>query len=111
MAGWTPPVVIGGVTGGIVGIGVVIGAVLIAEFGGGAETLAPIPPSTAVGGTLPDIDEEGLHFLVTESYAYPSEHVQVGSTAVVGVVKPSQLLRLHRTYQTTRRSANEQLTF
>jgi hypothetical protein len=53
-----------------VGIGVVIGAVLTAELGGGMLTLAPgMLPMLASGGTLPDIEEEALHSLVTESYA------------------------------------------
>jgi len=111
VAGWTPPEVIGGVTGGIVGIGVVIGAVLILEFGGGAVTLAPIDDPVGLGGTLPDIEDVALHSLLIESYAYPSGHVIIGGTAVVGVVKPSQLLRLQRTYHTSRRRATEQLTF
>ena len=53
------------------GIGVVIGAVLIDELGGGMLTLAPgiLPELASGGGTLPDIEEEGLHSLVTESYA------------------------------------------
>jgi len=78
MDGWTPEV-LGGDTGGIVGIGVVIGAVLTDELGGGMLTLAPgMLPMLASGGTLPDIEEEGLHSLVTESYAYPLGHVTVG---------------------------------
>jgi len=60
-------------------VGVVMGALLIAEFGGGVDTLAPIDEEGAdSGGTLPDMDDVGLHSLVTESYAYPSGHVQVG---------------------------------
>jgi hypothetical protein len=104
--------VIGGITGGIVGIGVVIGAVLSAEFGGGVLTLAPISdPPVGAGGMLPDIDEETMHVFVTASSAYPLGHVMVGSTVVVGVVNPSQLVRAQRTYHTTSRRAIEQLTF
>ena len=79
MDGWTPEV-LGGDTGGIVGIGVVIGAVLTDKLGGGMLTLAPgmLPTLASGGGTLPDIEEEGLHSLTTESYANPSGHVQVG---------------------------------
>ena len=69
MEGWTPPIELGG-TGGMVGIGVVMGAVLTAEFGGGVETLAPIvEEGVDSGGTLPDMDDVGLHSLLTESYA------------------------------------------
>jgi len=51
-----------------VGIGVVIGALLTDELGGGMLTLAPgILPTLASGGTLPDMDEVGLHSLETES--------------------------------------------
>ena len=63
------------------GIGVVIGAVLTDELGGGMLTLAPgmlAPLASGGGGTLPDIEEVGLHSLETESYAYPSGHVHVG---------------------------------
>jgi hypothetical protein len=74
-------------------------------------TEAPTDDPTAEGGTLPDIDEEGLHSFVTTSYAYPSGHVQVGSTVVVGVVKPSQLVLAQRTYAIANRSAAAQLTF
>jgi hypothetical protein len=52
--------------------------VLIDELGGGMLTLAPGMLPLASGGTLPDIEEEGLHSLVTESYAYPLGHVTVG---------------------------------
>jgi hypothetical protein len=71
IAGWTPPDVIGGVvsTGGIVGIGVVIGAVLIAEFGGGVVTLAPIADPVGAGGMLPAIDDETMQLFVTASSA------------------------------------------
>jgi hypothetical protein len=63
----------------MVGIGVVMGAVLTAVFGGGVETLAPIDDEgDDSGGTLPDMEDVGLHSLLTESYAYPSGHVQVG---------------------------------
>lgn len=63
----------------MVGIGVVIGAVLIAAFGGGVDTLAPIvEEGTDSGGTLPDMADVGLHSLLMESYAYPSGHVMVG---------------------------------
>jgi hypothetical protein len=107
--GWTPPEELGG-TGGIVATGVVMGAVLTAEFGGGVDTLAPIEDEGVDStGTLPDMDDVGLHSLLTESYAYPSGHVHVGETVVVGVVKPSQLLPLR--YHTTKRRATEQLTF
>jgi hypothetical protein len=53
----------------MVGIGVVIGAVLTAEFGGGVDTLAPIVEEgvDSGGGTLPDMDDVGLHSLLTES--------------------------------------------
>jgi hypothetical protein len=58
---------------------VVIGAVLIAAFGGGAETLEPIVEEGVDStGTLPDMDEVGLHSLLMESYAYPSGQVMVG---------------------------------
>jgi hypothetical protein len=60
---------------------------------------------------LPAAAEETKQFFVTASYAYPLGHVHVGWTVVVGVVKPSQLLRLQQTYHTTSRSATEQLTF
>jgi hypothetical protein len=103
--------VIGGIAGGIVGVGVVIGAVLSAEFGGGVLTLAPISDPVEAGGMLPDIDEETMHVFVTASSAYPLGHVIVGSTVVVGVVNPSQLVRAHRTYHTTSRRATEPLTF
>jgi hypothetical protein len=61
--------VLGGETGGIVGIGVVIGALLTDELGGGILTLAPVvlPKLGSGGGTLPDIDELALHSLETES--------------------------------------------
>jgi hypothetical protein len=63
----------------MVGIGVVMGAVLTAEFGGGVETLAPIvEEGDDSGGTLPDIEDVGLHSLLIESYAYPSGQVMVG---------------------------------
>jgi len=89
-----------------------MGAVLTAEFGGGVETLAPIDDEGEdSGGTLPDMEEEGLHSLLTESYAYPSGQVHVGATLVVGVVKPSQLPRLQRTYQITNSRATGQLTY
>ena len=69
MEGWTPPIELGG-TGGMVGIGVVMGAVLTAELGGGVETLAPMEDEGVdSGGTLPDMDDVGLHSLLTESYA------------------------------------------
>jgi hypothetical protein len=61
--------VIGGVTGGIVGIGVVIGAVLIAEFGGGVFTLAPIADPVGAGGILPAAEEETIQVFVTASKA------------------------------------------
>ena len=68
MDGWTPEV-IGGDTGGIVGIGVVIGAVLTDELGGGMLTLAPgmLPMLASGGGILPDMEEVGLHSFATES--------------------------------------------
>jgi hypothetical protein len=70
-----------------------MGALLIAELGGGVDTLAPIDEEGVdSGGTLPDIEEDALHSLVTESYAYPSGHVHVGATVAVGVVKPSHPL-------------------
>jgi hypothetical protein len=50
-----------------VGIGVVIGAVLTDELGGGMLTLAPGILPLASGGTLPDIEEVGLHSFATES--------------------------------------------
>jgi len=61
--------VLGGETGGIVGIGVVIGALLTDELGGGMLTLAPVvlPTLASGGGTLPDMEEVGLHSLETES--------------------------------------------
>jgi hypothetical protein len=62
--------VLGGATGGIVGIGVVIGALLTDELGGGMLTLAPLVLPTlgsGGGGTLPDMEEVGLHSLATES--------------------------------------------
>jgi hypothetical protein len=78
-----------------VAVGVVIGAVLIAEFGGGVMTLAPIVDSGGAG-TLPDMEEVGVHDLVTASSAYPSGQVIVGATVVVGVVKPSQVAPVQR---------------
>jgi hypothetical protein len=69
MDGWTPDV-LGGETGGIVGIGVVIGALLTDELGGGMLTLAPVVLprlGSGGGGILPDIDELALHSLETES--------------------------------------------
>jgi hypothetical protein len=67
MDGWTPELLEGG-TGGIVGIGVVIGALLTDELGGGMLTLAPVVlPRLGSGGTLPDMEEVGLHSLETES--------------------------------------------
>jgi hypothetical protein len=53
----------------MVGIGVVIGAVLTAAFGGGVDTLAPMEEEgvDSGGGTLPDMDDVGLHSLLTES--------------------------------------------
>jgi hypothetical protein len=45
-----------------------MGAVLIAEFGGGVDTLAPIVDSGGAG-TLPDIEDVGMHVLVTPSRA------------------------------------------
>jgi hypothetical protein len=101
-----------GITGGIgiVAVGVVMGAVLIAMLGGGVATLAPIVDSGGAG-TLPDIEDVGVHVLVTASSAYPSGHVIEGATVVVGVVKPSQLEPWQRTYNTTSRRATGQLTF
>ena len=52
----------------MVGTGVVIGAVLILEFGGGVVTLAPIADSVAAG-ILPDMDETALQLFVTASMA------------------------------------------
>jgi len=85
--GWTPPNEGGSVTGGIVGVGVVIGAVLILELGGGVVTLAAVD-----GGMLAAAAEAGLQLFVTESSAYPSGHVTVGATVVVGVVNCSHVL-------------------
>jgi hypothetical protein len=63
----------------MVGIGVVMGAVLTAVFGGGVDTLAPIvEEGVDSGGTLPDMEDVGLHSLLTESYAYPSGQVMTG---------------------------------
>jgi hypothetical protein len=70
--GCTPPEVFGGFTGGIVGVGVVIGAELTAEFGGGVDTEAPMEDPTAAGGTLPAAAEATLHVFDTLSNAYPS---------------------------------------
>ena len=44
-----------------------MGAVLNEALGGGVEILAPTPDSGGEGGTLPDIDDVGLHSLLTES--------------------------------------------
>ena len=101
-----------GITGGIgiVAVGVVMGAVLIAMLGGGVATLAPIVDSGGAG-TLPDIAEEARQVLVTASRAYPSGHVIVGATVAVGVVKPSQLEPWQRTYPIASRRAAAQLTF
>jgi hypothetical protein len=65
---------------GIVAIGVVMGALLTDELGGGVDTLAPIDEEGDgdSAGTLPDMEEEALHSLLIESYAYPSGHVTVG---------------------------------
>jgi hypothetical protein len=60
--------VVGGATPGSVVVGVVIGAVLIAELGGGVVTLAPIVDSGGAG-ILPDIVEDATHVLVTASSA------------------------------------------
>jgi hypothetical protein len=79
------------VTGGMVGVGVVIGAVLIPGIGGGVVTSAPGSDPLDEGGMLPDIAETVLHEFVMASRAYPLGHVIVGATVVVGVVKPSQL--------------------
>jgi hypothetical protein len=49
-----------------VAVGVVIGAVLTAEFGGGVVTLAPIVDSGGAG-TLPDMEDDALHSLLTAS--------------------------------------------
>jgi hypothetical protein len=54
---------------GIVAVGVVIGAVLIAEFGGGVVTLAPISDPVGAGGTLPDIEDAAIQVFVTASSA------------------------------------------
>jgi hypothetical protein len=72
-----------------------MGAVLIAEFGGGVVTLAPIVDSGGAG-TLPDILEDAIHVLVIASSAYPSGQLIVGVTVVVGVVKPSQVAPVQR---------------
>ena len=88
-----------------------MGAVLIEAFGGGVEMLAPTPDSGGEGGTLPLIEELVLHSLVTESYAYPSGQVTVGSTVVVGVVNISRLVRAHRIYAITNKRATGQLTY
>jgi hypothetical protein len=101
----------GAPTGGIVGIGVVIGAVLTPGLGGGVVTLAPGREPEDEGGTLPDIADTGLQLLLMASIAYPSGHVTVGATVVVGVVKPSQLGREQRRYAITSRRATEQLTY
>jgi hypothetical protein len=59
---------LGGIIGGgIVAVGVVIGAVLIEAFGGGVEILAPTPDSGGDGGILPLIEELGLQSLLTAS--------------------------------------------
>jgi hypothetical protein len=102
--------VVGGITGGMVAVGVVIGAVLIAMLGGGVVTLAPIVDSGGAG-TLPDMEDVGVHVFVTPSSAYPSGHVIDGATVVVGVVKPSQLEPWQRTYPIASRRAAAQLTF
>jgi hypothetical protein len=83
-----------------------MGAVLIVELGGGIFTLAP-----DVGGILGEAAELTWHFFMTASYAYPSGHVGVGSTVVVGVSNPSHALIWQRRYPTTKRSAREQLTY
>jgi hypothetical protein len=87
--------VVGGATPGIVAVGVVMGAVLIAELGGGVMTLAPIVDSGGAG-TLPDMLEEAMQVLVTASSAYPSGQLIVGATVAVGVVKPSQVAPVQR---------------
>ena len=66
--GWTPPIDGGRLTGGIVAVGVVIGAVLSLPFGGGVVTLAPVVDSGGAG-TLPDMDDEGLQLFVIASMA------------------------------------------
>ncbi len=89
-----------------------MGAVLNEALGGGVEILAPTPDSGGEGGILPLIEELVLHSLVTASYAYPSGQVTVGSTVAVGVVNiSSPLLRAHRTYAITNKSATGQLTY
>jgi|LakMenEpi03Aug12_release.lakeMendotaPanAssembly.Ray.scaffolds.fasta_scaffold2317396_1 hypothetical protein len=60
--------VVGGATPGNVVVGVVMGAVLIAELGGGVVTLAPTVDSGGAG-TLPDMLEEATQLLVTASSA------------------------------------------
>jgi hypothetical protein len=44
-----------------------MGALLTDELGGGMLTLAPDMLPLASGGTLPDMEEVGLHSLATES--------------------------------------------
>jgi len=43
--------------------------VLIAEFGGGVVTLAPIADPVGAGGMLPAIDDETMQLFVTASSA------------------------------------------
>jgi hypothetical protein len=85
-----------------------MGAVLKDAFGGGVETLAPIPDSVGEGALGGVTDEEDLHTggVAVESNAVPSGQVIVGGTSNI-----SRVMRAHRTYATTNKSAAEQLTY
>jgi hypothetical protein len=68
--------------------------VLILEFGGGVETLAPIPDSVgegALGGVTEDVDLQ-TGGVAVESNAVPSGQVIIGGTSNI-----SRVLRAHRT--------------
>jgi hypothetical protein len=100
-----PPELAGPV--GIDGVGVVIGAVLTFELGGGVFTLAPVvlPEAGAggVGGIGGVTEEEAMHAFLVSSHAYPFEQ---GLLAM-----PSQAENPDRAKTITSRSATEQLTY
>jgi hypothetical protein len=101
-----------------VAVGVVMGAVLIAGFGGIVLTGAPGPDvgpivltgfdgssEEAVGGVTEEVD---LHTggVAVESNAVPSGQFIVGGTSNI-----SRFMLAHRTYPMTNKSAAGQLTY
>ena len=104
--------------GGIVAVGVVMGAVLTEELGGIVLTGAPGPDvgpivltgfdgssGEAVGGVTEEADLQ-TGGVAVESNAVPSGQFIVGGTSNI-----SRVMRAHRTYAMTNKSAAGQLTY